>query len=263
LENISSRQGAKSNMDRRNLIKGFIALGACPVCAEAARAAGAHWGYEGREGPEHWADLDRNNFACSAGTQQSPVDITGGVKADIPQIAIGWHKGGGKMVNNGHTIQINMPEGSTLTRGNRVYELVQFHFHAPSEHHVAGKTFPMEAHFVHRDTENDSLGVLGVFLTPGAANTSFAGLAAAFPAGAGEEAAVDEVDPNGLLPASLGYWTYEGSLTTPPCTENVDWMLAMEPVEVDAADIKRFTSLYPFNARLIRLPNRRFILGLN
>lgn len=252
-------------MHRRNLLKSFIALGVCPICAQAARAesAATHWGYSGEAGPEHWADLDTNNFACSAGTQQSPVDIASAVEADIPRIGIGWHKGGGKMVNNGHTIQINMPEGSTLTRGDRSYELLQFHFHAPSEHHVAGKTFPMEAHFVHKDTQSDALGVLGVFLTPGAANLSFASLAAAFPTRAGEEVAVDRTDPNGLLPASLGYWMYEGSLTTPPCTENVDWMVAREPVEVDAADIRRFTTLYPSNARPIRSPNRRFILGLD
>jgi hypothetical protein len=107
-----------------------------------------------------------------------------------------------------------------------------------------------------------ALGVLGVFLAPGAANASFAGLAAAFPTEAGQEVAADDVDPNGLLPASLGYWTYEGSLTTPPCTENVDWMVAMEPVEVGEADIERFTALYPMNARPIRSPNRRFILSL-
>ncbi|TIY01178.1 MAG: carbonate dehydratase, partial [Mesorhizobium sp.] len=165
-------------------------------------------------------------------------------------------------VNNGHTIQVNLPQGSTLTRGDRVYDLLQFHFHAPSEHHVAGRSFPMEAHFVHKDADSDTVGVLGVFLTPGATNASFASLAAAFPATSGEETAVDEVDPNEFLPASLAYWTYEGSLTTPPCTENVEWMVAMEPVDVDPADMERFTSLYPLNARPIRSPNRRFILGL-
>jgi carbonic anhydrase len=254
---------SESNMHRRSLIKGFIALGACPICAEAARAAGAHWGYTGPDGPEHWADLDPNNFVCSSGTRQSPIDIAGAVRADIPRIAIDWHKSRGTIMNNGHTIQINMPEGSTLRLGDRVYELLQFHFHAPSEHHVDGRTFPMEAHFVHADARTDELGVLGVFLTPGRANASFAGLAAAFPAQTGEEVSVDDVDPNGLLPASPGYWTYKGSLTTPPCSEGVDWMVAMEPVEVDQADIERFTALYPMNARPVRSPNRRFILGLN
>ncbi|WP_353643284.1 carbonic anhydrase [Mesorhizobium sp. WSM2239] len=249
-------------MHRRHLFKSFITLGACAICAQAARAAGPHWEYEGPNGPESWAKLEESNFVCSAGTQQSPIDIARAVRADIPRIAIGWQKGGGRMVNNGHTIQVNMPEGSTLRRGDRVYEFLQFHFHAPSEHHVEGRLFPMEAHFVHKDTKSDALGVLGVFLTPGAANASFAELAAAFPSKAGEEITVEDADPTGLLPTALGYWTYEGSLTTPPCTENVDWMLAMQPVEVAAADIKRFTSLYPMSARPIRSPNRRFILGL-
>ncbi|WP_163267912.1 carbonic anhydrase [Chelativorans alearense] len=248
-------------MERRNFIKGFIALGACPVCAKAASAAGNHWSYSGGEGPRHWAELDRKNFVCSGGTQQSPVDVSGTIEADLPPISIGWHKGGGVMVNNGHTIQINMPAGSTLGRGGRKYDLLQFHFHAPSEHHVEGRTFPMEAHFVHKDRDTGALGVLAVFLTPGAANTTFAGLAAAFPAQEGAEVSVDKIDPNGLLPTSLRYWTYEGSLTTPPCSENVDWMVAREPVEVTAADIERFTAIYPANARPIVSQNRRFILS--
>lgn len=248
-------------MDRRHLLTGFVALAACQICAQAARAASSHWSYEGREGPEYWTALNPKNSACSGGTQQSPIDIARAVNADVPNIAVGWSNGGGRMVNNGHTIQINMPKGSTLRRGDRVYELLQFHFHAPSEHHVAGKALPMEVHFVHKDTGSDALGVLGVFLTPGGTNASFAELAAAFPAEHGGEAAVGDVDPNGLLPASVGYWLYEGSLTTPPCTENVDWMVAREPVEVDDADIKRFTALYPMNARPIRPLNRRFVLS--
>jgi len=106
-----------------------------------------------------------------------------------------------------------------------------------------------------------NLAVLGVFLASGAANPAFARIAAAFPAGAGQEAALDGVDPKGLLPASLAYWSYEGSLTTPPCSEAVDWMLAMEPVEVAAADIARFAALYPMNARPVVADNRRFILS--
>ena len=247
-------------MERRNFIKGLALLGFCPLCAPSGLAAeGVHWSYEGEAGPDHWGALSADNAACSVGSQQSPLDITGAVKADIPVIAIDWMKGGGEIVNNGHTIQINMPAGSKLNRGDKTYELLQFHFHAPSEHLVEGRSFPMEVHFVHK-AESGTLGVLGVFFAPGAANATFASLAVAFPAKEGEKAPAD-VDPSGMLPKTLGYWAYEGSLTTPPCSEIVDWMVAMEPIEVAAGDIEKFTALYAMNARPALAPNRRFILA--
>lgn len=248
-------------MERRDFIKGFIALGACPACARAAHASGLHWGYSGMEGPEHWADLDSENAACSAGSQQSPVNLSGTIDADLPKLTVSWTSDIGWMVNNGHTIQIDLPAGGILTRGDRRYTLLQFHFHAPSEHRVDGKAFPLEAHFVHEDKETGVLGVLAVFLTPGTANPAFAELAAMFPAAEGGKVAIPLVAPDAFLPASLRYWLYEGSLTTPPCSENVDWMVLMDPVEVAAEDIARFTAIYPANARPFVAPNRRFILS--
>jgi carbonic anhydrase len=248
-------------MERRNLIKGLALLGLCPLCTTSGFAAeGAHWTYEGESGPDHWGAMGPENAACSVGSQQSPLDISGAITAELPDIAIAWNAGDGTIINNGHTIQVNVAAGSKLTRGDRTYELLQFHFHAPSEHKVHGKTFPMEVHFVHKNAATGALGVLGVFMAPGADNAVFAGLAATFPADAGKETAA-AVDPRGLLPGKLGYWTYEGSLTTPPCSEIVDWMVAMEPIEVAAADIERFTTLYAMNARPALAPNRRFILG--
>jgi carbonic anhydrase len=249
-------------MERRSFLRGLALLAACPLCTKGAFAAeGVHWSYEGEAGPEHWGELSAENAACSAGSQQSPLDITGAIKADMPDIKTEWKKGG-TVLNNGHTIQVKVPPaGSKLRRGDRIYELVQYHFHAPSEHLVDGMHFPMEAHFVHKNEKNGALGVLGVFIVPGAANNTFAKLAAAFPAKAGEEAAVDDSDPSGLLPASLRYWAYEGSLTTPPCSEIVDWMVAKDPIEVAAADIKKFTALYSMNARPALTTNRRYILS--
>ncbi|WP_404403982.1 carbonic anhydrase [Pelagibacterium halotolerans] len=247
-------------MKRRHFIKTLAVAGICPICAQAARASeGVHWSYGGDTGPEHWGDLDESYATCATGTQESPINITGAIDADIPQIAIDW-KTGGTMVNNGHTIVINTPDGSTLTRGNKVYDLLQYHFHAPSEHLVDGQAYPMEAHFVHKDRGTGDLGVLGVFLKPGETNTAFASLAAAFPSEAGAQADVDMVDPNGLLPATLRYWNYEGSLTTPPCSEIVTWMVATDPLEVAAGDIERFTAIYSGNARPVLDTNRRFVL---
>jgi len=249
-------------MERRNFLKGLAMLGACPVCARAARAAeDAHWGYDGEAGPTHWGGLSADNIACSAGSQQSPLNITGTIPADLPAIEIAW-KRGGTMVNNGHTIQINVPAGSTLSRGGKVYEMVQYHFHSPSEHLVEGRGFAMEAHFVHKHTASGNLGVLGIMLIPGGTNPTFANLAAAFPK-EGDEATAGAVDPAGLLPASLAYWTYEGSLTTPPCSEIVDWMVAKNPIEVAPGDIAKFTAFYPMNARPALPDNRRFILATN
>ncbi len=247
-------------MKRRDFIKGMAVLGLCPLCAKPGFAAeDAGWSYEGDSGPGHWGALSPDNAACSAGSQQSPLDISGAIEAELPQIAIAWNAGDGTIVNNGHTIQVNMAGGSTLSRGGRTYELVQFHFHAPSEHTIGGKSFPMEVHFVHRHADG-GLGVLGVFIVPGAVNETFAGLCATFPAEAGKEAAVG-LDPRALLPGKLGYYAYEGSLTTPPCSEIVDWMVAKEPIEVAAADLEKFTALYAMNARPTLAPNRRFILS--
>ena len=156
---------------------------------------------------------------------------------------------------------MNVPPGSTLSRGSSRYELLQYHFHHPSEHLVEGKRFAMEAHFVHQNVQNNDLGVLGVLLVPGTVNPVFAQLAETFPAQTDAEVTVATVDANGLLPAVLSYWYYEGSLTTPPCTENVDWMLAMQSLEVAEADIAKFAALYPANARPAKLTSRQFVLS--
>jgi carbonic anhydrase len=249
-------------MQRRYFLAGVGSLGACPLCTRRVAAADhEHWSYRGETGPEHWGEIDKANTACSAGSQQSPLNISGSVKAMLPPIGVSWKKGGGRMVNNGHTIQVNVPPGSALSRGRSKYELLQYHFHHPSEHLVEGERFAMEAHFVHQNVESNDFGVLGVLLVPGVVNATFAQLATAFPAQADMEVIVATVDVNGLLPATLSYWYYEGSLTTPPCTENVDWMLAMQSLEVAEADIAKFAALYPTNARTVNPSNRRLVLS--
>jgi len=249
-------------MERRTFLKGLALLGFCPLCASRAFAAeDAHWSYEGDAGPARWGALAKDNVACSAGSQQSPLNIVGAIKADLPDLRIEWLKDSGRIVNNGHTIQLNAPPGGRLTAGDVVSELVQFHFHAPSEHRVDGQLFPMEAHFVHSKANGDGLGVLGVFLVEGKPNPTFALLADAFPKQAGAEApAPAGADPRDLAPASLKYWKYEGSLTTPPCSEVVDWWVCSDPVEVAKADIAKFTALYSMNARPVQDAARRLIL---
>lgn len=249
-------------MERRIFLKGLTLLGACPLCIWRSWASeDAHWSYEGEAGPDRWGALTKENAACSAGSQQSPVNIVGSTKADLPKLKIAWLEEGSKIVNNGHTIQINVPPGGKLAAGDNSYELVQFHFHAPSEHLINGKHFPMEAHFVHSNAASGALGVLGVFLIEGRSNQAFARIADTFPLNAGDEApAPTGAGPRGLVPKSLKYWKYEGSLTTPPCSEIVDWMVCMDPMEVAKADIAKFTALYSMNARPVQEARRRFIL---
>lgn len=250
-------------MKRRQFIRGLVVAGACPLCSRLAFASGGerHWEYRGDNGPDHWGEIDPANRVCSVGHQQSPINITGSVRADVEPLSIRWMKGPVTMVNNGHTIQVNMPPGNTLSRADKTYDLLQFHFHAPSEHLVDGKVYPMEVHFVHKHPETGELAVVGVFLLQGQPNDSFSELSKKFPRRPGDENVLENFSAAGLVPPSLGYWTYPGSLTTPPCSEIVTWLVMMEPMLVDARDIDNFTSIYAGNARPVLPANRRVILS--
>ncbi len=249
-------------MRRRKFLKTIAAFGTCAVCARAAAASeDSHWSYSGSTGPEFWGTMGHDNLVCSTGTQQSPIDIASTVSADIEPLSIMWNKANAQIVNNGHTIQVNMPAGNFMVRRRRVYELLQFHFHAPSEHLVDGESFHMEMHFVHRDVETGNLAVLGIFLKPGAPNEAFSMLSKAFPRKSGEEGKTGRFSPTTLVPGKLDYWAYEGSLTTPPCSEIVSWLVVREPLQVDYRDINWFTSIYRNNARPVVPANRRIVLS--
>jgi carbonic anhydrase len=245
-------------MHRRDALKMLAGLALCPVCAPKGFAA--DWSYEGAHGPEHWGDVDAASKVCSAGSQQSPIDIGSTVRANLPRLYIAWKKRVDTIVNNGHTIQVNVAEGSTLTVDKERYKLVQFHFHRPSEHTVGGKSFPMEVHFVHQ-APSGALGVVGVLMATGRANPVFSKIVATMPAAAGPAVKADVgIDPNRLLPARHGYYGYAGSLTTPPCSEVVSWMLLTDPITVAAADVEAFAKLYAMNARPVQKSNRRYVL---
>lgn len=249
------------DFDRRRALKVMAVLAACPLCSAGAFAAeGVHWGYEDADGPDHWGDLDAASKVCSTGSQQSPVDIEAPILAELPPLEIQWAKRADTIVNNGHTIQLNAAPGSTLKLGDDEYKLVQFHFHRPSEHLIGGKSFPMEAHFVHQHSSG-RLAVVGVLMMEGTENPAFNKMVATMPGKEGPaEKADPAIDPNAFLPSSLAYYRYPGSLTTPPCAETVEWLLLTEPIEVSEADIARFAKLYPMNARPVQKDNRRFIL---
>lgn len=248
-------------MDRRHALKVLTGMALCPICAPSGFAAeGAHWSYEGPTGPSHWGDIDAASKVCSVGAQQSPIDIQSSVKSQLPPLQIAWRNKSDMIVNNGHTIQINADPGNMLTVGASKYELLQFHFHHPSEHLIAGKTYPMEVHFVHKDSAGN-LAVIGVMMTAGQANPAFKAIAAAMPGSAGKPVKMAAVDMNQMLPARRGYFRYAGSLTTPPCNEIVNWLVLREPIQVARADIDAFAKLFPMNARPAQKDHRRFILS--
>jgi carbonic anhydrase len=248
-------------MDRRQALRLLAGAALCPCCIGHASAAdGPHWSYEGDAGPAKWGDLDAASKTCTIGSQQSPIDIENAIKAQLPALKINWPKRPDTIVNNGHTIQLNFPEGNTLTLGNTTYKLLQLHFHRPSEHLVAGKNFAMEAHFVHR-AEGGGLAVIGVFMTPGKGNAGFAKIAATMPAAEGPAVKADAaIDPNALLPAQRSYYRYPGSLTTPPCAEIVEWLVLSTPIAVAEADVASFAKLYATNARPPQKDNRRAVM---
>jgi carbonic anhydrase len=219
-----------------------------------------HWAYEGKDGPAHWSSLDSTYQACGLGKQQSPIDIRGAVSADLPAIEFHYQPSPLKLVDNGHTVQVTYAPGSSVTIGDKNYQLVQFHFHHPAEETVNGKAYPLVAHLVHASADGH-LAVIAVLFTQGQANEVVANVWQHLPAEKEKEATFNDVsvDANGLLPMSRGYYTFGGSLTTPPCTEGVTWVVMKTPVEVSAGQISTFAAKYPHNARPVQPGNGRSI----
>lgn len=244
-------------LNRRRFSLGLLA---CPLCAGAAEAADApHWDYQDHGGAQKWGELDGSYKACGIGAEQSPIDLSGGVKATLDPIRFDWKPQAFKIVNNGHTIQADAAPGSTLVVAKDAYNLVQFHFHAPSEHASGGKRFAMEVHFVNAAADG-RLAVVGVFMQPGGNNAAFAAIMQAAPRTEGEKTLEQPIDPRQFLPADKTLFRYKGSLTTPPCSEVVDWNVFEQPIAVADADIKAFQALFPMNARPLQPLNRRFLL---
>lgn len=233
-----------------NRILGTV-LAAVPALVLAS--GGTHWSYEGAEGPGHWAELSTDYGACSLGRHQSPVNITSTVKEKLPPIEFDYRPSPLNIVNNGHTVQVNYADGSEIRIGADHYRLVQYHFHTPSEEQVNGRRFDMVAHLVHRN-EAGQLAVVAVLFTRGRQDAALQPVWKNMPAGAGAERAVAGVQTNAaeLLPAARGYYTFEGSLTTPPCSEGVRWLVLKQPVEMSAGQLAAFRRVFPHNARPVQ-----------
>jgi carbonic anhydrase len=221
-----------------------------PHAAMGQEHAAHEWGYTGSEGPVHWGELNPEFAACKAGHRQSPVDIADAQSADLPAIRFEYKPGALHIVNNGHTIEIKCAPGSFIKIGDKRYELKQFHFHHPSEETIKGKRFPMEVHLVHSDA-GGHLAVVSVLLEEGSANPLIETLWGFLPKTAGPEKIHDEhlIDAADLLPTNRSYFTFAGSLTTPPCTEGVSWFVLKTPVTISNRQVATFAQIYPNDER--------------
>jgi carbonic anhydrase len=229
------------------------------------------WSYEGAEGPAGWGKLSPKFAACAEGRSQSPVDIATTVagtealevKTDLTPgtLRIAHHEHVADGINNGHTIQINYEGADELTIGNDTYALVQYHFHNQSEHTVKGRHYPMELHFVHK-AASGKLAVVAVFIEEGAHNAAFDPIWNNLPKQKGVETHYPQVkvDVDQMLPKSRTSYRYDGSLTTPPCSEGVRWIIMTEPIQLSAEQIKAFTAIIHDNNRPTQALNGRPVL---
>lgn len=213
------------------------------------------WSYEGAKGPEHWGDLDPAYSACRDGKAQSPIDIRNARKTALPALRFEYKSGLLKyLINNGKTIRVNYHdapgEGNSLIVGDMHYQLTQFHFHRPSEELIHGKPYEMVAHLMHQASDGKIAGVV-VLLKTGNANTTVQRIWEHMPMAEGKEEEISgvQVNPSGLLPRDLAYYTYQGSLTAPPCTEGVTWFVLKTPVEISSEQINAFARVYPHDVR--------------
>ena len=250
-------------------ITGFIVtLGVALSFASPAGAAGdeAHWAYAGKAGADKWGDMKKEFETCKLGKEQSPIDIKDkqAQKAKLDAIKFDYKPSPLKIIDNGHTIQVNYAPGSSISVNGSQYELLQFHFHKPSEEKINGKAYAMVAHLVHKNKE-DKLAVVGVLLDKGKENAVLKTLWSNFPKAKEKEVAPDKVsiDAASFLPADRNYYTFNGSLTTPPCSEGVTWFVLKNPVQAAKGQFDAFGKLYAMNARPVQPLNSRVIKSSN
>jgi carbonic anhydrase len=219
----------------------------------------AHWTYGGDTGAEHWGALDAAYLACAEGQHQSPVDLGAAAPTDLGDLVFAYTAGEATMVNNGHTVQIDMSDAGGITIDGHEYTLAQLHVHAPSEHTAQGDSFEMEVHLVHKDADGN-LAVVGVFVQESAAdNPAVTPIVVGIPTEADDTSElIEPFDPSVLLPAAnfRNAFSYDGSLTTPPCTEGVKWNVLNGTITMSATQIAAFKAAFPE-------PNNRPVQPLN
>jgi carbonic anhydrase len=221
-----------------------------------------HWSYEGDTGPQAWGQLKPAFNLCAIGMRQSPINIDGSLTLQGPAepLQFNYQRSSASVVNNGHTIQVDVAGDNAVTVRGSTYQLVQFHFHAPSEETVNNQGFAMVANLVHKNAEGQ-LAVVSVLLQPGAANALIHKVWTYMPLDINDRVHMPAglIEMNELLPTDQRYYQFMGSLTTPPCTEGVLWLVVKQPSTVSPAQVKLFTQLFPHNARPVQALHGRAV----
>jgi carbonic anhydrase len=244
----------------KTFILSVVLGGVLIICGAAFAGGTAHWTYSGEEGPENWAELTLEFEACDD-KNQSPINLTNFIEADLNPIKISYQAGGNEILNNGHTVQVNYTAGSSISVDGIQFDLKQVHFHAPSENHINGKSFAMEAHLVHADKDGN-LAVVALMFKEGAENNALVKIWALIPEKAGVKTLLPSpFDVAQLLPSNHDYYLFNGSLTTPPCTEGVRWLVIKEPVSASKEQVEAFLHvMHHPNNRPVQPVNARPVL---
>ena len=250
----SSRKAVATAVSAKETARVQEAMAAAQVHGEV------HWDYDGANGPASWGKLKPEFNLCAIGKRQSPINIDESTTLQGPAepLAFSYNPSNGTVVNNGHTIQVDVQGNNTLTVRGSAYRLVQFHFHTPSEEQINFKRYPMVAHLVHRNDEGQ-LAVVAILLQEGNPSILIDKVWTYMPLDAGDKVGMPPalLDLNELLPVDQRYFQFMGSLTTPPCSENVLWMVMKQPVQISRMQYRLFTQLYPNNARPVQPINGR------
>ena len=224
----------------------------------------SHWGYTGHTNPSAWGELSAKYFMCKEGKNQSPINIvvSDDKHTNLADIIFSYKAPSNSVINNGHTVQVNINAGSAIMIDGKNFELKQFHFHSPSENEINGKHFPLEAHFVHLDKEGN-IAVVALMFQEGKQNEALEKVWQKLPLKAEEKTALtlDANEVNALLPQSRAYYRFDGSLTTPPCSEGVRWFVLKEPVTISKEQVEKFLhTMHHPNNRPIQPLNARKVL---
>jgi carbonic anhydrase len=240
------------------LLAVLVCLTALPAAAQDVHRS---WTYTGQDRPLSWGDLDPAYAACKTGQMQSPINIDQFMQTESAPLELTYKKSPLAVANMGQTLQVNYAPGSTLLIGGKTYTLKYFNFHTPSEHYFDGASYPMEIHLAHQ-ADDGSMAFVGIMVKVGGSNPVVEGVWQNAPA-TGEEKKVDTVEYSAaeLLPSSLEYYKYAGSMTVPPCTEGVTWIVLKTPIEISQDQLVAFQNMFGINASPLQQLNSRVITG--